>query len=97
MVITREHANGKSCYAIDGENVSRGELEVRCGKYLSVYGLQSLINRLNYQNRAVIEIDGAYVYAGLREMYAEDELKYARSEIKRLEKKIAEIQKTCDN
>ena len=91
MVITREHINGMSHYAINGERVSRGELEARCGKYLSGYGLQSMINRLNYQDKVVVEVDGAYVYAGLTEMYAEDELKRARVKIAQLEEKLATL------
>ena len=95
MVVTREHTNGNTYYTINGEKVSRGELETRCGKYLSVYGLQSMLNRLIYQNKVIIEVDGAYVYAGLTEMYAEDALARAKVKIAQLEEKLATIQNTC--
>lgn len=95
MVVTREHANGMNHYTINGEKVSRFELEVRCGKYLSGYGMQSMFNRLMQQNQVILEIDGVYTYAGLKEMYAEDELECAKVKIAQLEKKLDAIQSAC--
>ncbi|MBQ9486349.1 MAG: hypothetical protein IJU91_00910 [Selenomonadaceae bacterium] len=95
MVVTREHANGMNHYTINGEKVSRSELEMRCGKYLSVYGMKSMLNRLMHQNQVILEVDSAYTYAGLKEMYAEDELAWAKLKIAQLEKKLDAIQNAC--
>ncbi|MBQ7197841.1 MAG: hypothetical protein IJS29_01110 [Selenomonadaceae bacterium] len=95
MVITREFSNNRNHYTIDGEKVSEGDLRAYCGKYLSGYGLQSMFNRLNLTDKVVVEVDGAYVYAGIREMYAEDELKSAKRKIAQLEEKLAAVRQAC--
>lgn len=96
MVITRERTNGHSHYTLDGEKVSRDELEVRCGKYLSGYGLRSMFNRLCFQGKLIIEVDGAYTYSGQPAMYAGDELVYAQRENAQLKSKLASIRKVAN-
>ena len=98
MVVTREFINGCNRYTLDGEKVTRNELEARCGKYLSGYGLRSMFRRLEEYNptKLIIDVDGADVYAGLREMYAEDALARAKLKIAQLEEKLATIKNTCN-
>ena len=62
-------------------------LKVRCGKYLSGYGLHSMFQRLEEYSptKLIIDVDVPYIYVGVREMYAEDELKYTKMKIAQLE------------
>ncbi len=61
MIIMWEYENDHSRYTLNGVKVSKGELETRCGKYLSVYGLQSILNLLTHQGKVIVEVDGDYV------------------------------------
>lgn len=96
MVITREHINGCNRYTLDGKKITRTELEIYCGKYLSGYGLRSMFNRLNEQSQLIIDVDARYVYQGVAEMYASDELESAKRKIAQLEDKLAAIQDACN-
>lgn len=93
MVITREFIKGCNRYTLDGEKVTRNELAARCGKYLSGYGLHSMFRRLQEYNptKLIIDVDVPYVYAGIREMYAEDELARAKVKIAQLEEQLAVV------
>ena len=62
MVITRRYINGHTTYTLDGEKVSRGELEARCAKYFSVYGMRSMFKRLLEQDTLFVEIESTAIY-----------------------------------
>ena len=55
-----------------------------------------MLHRLHLQNKVIVEVDGAYAYAGLTEMYASDELESAKRKIAQLEDKLAAIQDACN-
>ena len=95
MVITRRHINGHTTYTLDGEKVSRAELEARCAKYFSVYGMRSMFKRLLEQDTLLVEIESKAIYEGIREMCAEDELESAKKKIAELESKLEAIKVAC--
>lgn len=91
MIITRESINGLSRYSIDGERVTSREMELRCGMYLSWYGLESMYNRLREKDKVVLEIESDNVYSKREQDSMQGELANVKSKVAELEEKLDAI------